>query len=299
MHLSLCPSSRGGLGADVTVTNSPLGGITNSATGDTVWSQPENIKVSDGSNATASVGILASGTTHWLQPTNFHFNIPSNALIKGIEAFIKRGASQGTVTDSTVHIVKNESVITTTNKARSGNWPTTAAVTTYGGPTDLWGQSWMAADVNNPTGFSWVISASLGGGVSFGASAEVDHMYLAVTYSVPPTISNDGGASNILATSADLNGNLTSTGTAATAVYVYWGTNDAGTVKGEWVNTNYFGVRNLGLLTTNITGLIANNTYYYRSYATNAAGEDWADSSAIFTTVYTARGTVIEIRSDH
>ena len=43
-------------------------------------------------------------------------------------------------------------------------------------------------------------------------------------------------ATNVMASSAWMNGVLNATGTAATVVYVYWGTNDGGTNKANWKN---------------------------------------------------------------
>ncbi|TFH17976.1 MAG: DUF2341 domain-containing protein [Lentisphaerales bacterium] len=90
--------------------------------------------------------------------------------------------------------------------------------------------------------------------------------------------------SNITATSADPNGYMSSTGTAPTEVYVFWGTNDYGAGKSLWANTNYYGYREIGLLITNVTGLIPSTLYYYRYYATNINGDAWAPSSTNFVT---------------
>ena len=58
--------------------------------------------------------------------------------------------------------------------------------------------------------------------------------------SIPPTVYNAPGATNVLAVTADLKGTLISTGTAPTQVWVYWGTNNAGQTK-TWAFTNDFG----------------------------------------------------------
>ncbi len=100
-----------------------------------------------------------------------------------------------------------------------------------------------------------------------------------------PQVSNAGGATNVLVASAWLNGMLLSTGSAETVVYVYWGTTNGETNKGDWGAWTNFGVGIEGeTLTTNVS-VMENTTYYYRFYATNAAGDEgWADASAIFTT---------------
>ena len=102
-----------------------------------------------------------------------------------------------------------------------------------------------------------------------------------------PVINNAGGATNVLPTSAWLNGTLVDTGTASTAVSVYWGPADGVTTKAAWTNRCDFGPCVAGQsLTTNLAGLAQDTTYYYRFYATNTAGDDaWADASAWFATL--------------
>jgi len=100
-----------------------------------------------------------------------------------------------------------------------------------------------------------------------------------------PQVSNAGGATNVLATSAWLNGMLLSTGTAESVVYVYWGTSNGVTNKGNWGAWTNFGAGvEWQALTTNVS-VNPNTTYYYRFYATNAAGDEgWASDSAVFLT---------------
>lgn len=96
-----------------------------------------------------------------------------------------------------------------------------------------------------------------------------------VVDNLPPT--------NVLATSACMNGFLSTTGASPTYVTLYWGTNDA--VTGAWQYTNAFAeAQPVGSLTTNITGLTAATVYYYRYYATNAAGDRWASTTKSFAT---------------
>ncbi len=100
-----------------------------------------------------------------------------------------------------------------------------------------------------------------------------------------PTITNASSASNIASTSARLNGEITSTGNENPTVTVYYGTTDGGTIPGNWTNHVDLGSKGLGTFYTDIPGLIPNTPYYYRCYATNSAGSDWADTSAQFTTL--------------
>ena len=102
-----------------------------------------------------------------------------------------------------------------------------------------------------------------------------------------PQVNNASGATNIALTSAWLNGTLITNGASAAAVFVCWGTSDAGTNAGPvfWANTNTWPAPQLpGAFTTNQTGLSSNATYYYRFAASNAAGMAWASTSPFFMT---------------
>jgi hypothetical protein len=96
-------------------------------------------------------------------------------------------------------------------------------------------------------------------------------------------VNNGAGASDLTMTSATLNGELNAVD-GLTHVWVYWGANDAMTLKWAWAETEYLGVRAVGSLSTNITGLFADKTYHYRFYASNATWDAWAPETAVFRT---------------
>ncbi len=98
-----------------------------------------------------------------------------------------------------------------------------------------------------------------------------------------PTVSNNGGASNVTLSSADLCGSLIATGTAATGVEVLWGPTDGETNREAWAFTNVFaGSQTPGFLVTNIALPASNTFYYYTYHATNSRGESWAAPSELF-----------------
>ena len=98
-----------------------------------------------------------------------------------------------------------------------------------------------------------------------------------------PLVAN-AGATNVLSTTADLVGNVTATGTSATAVSVYWDTTDRGTNR-LWTYTNGpMTATALGVTTNAATGLSSNTTYWFTYYATNSMGESWATPSLSFKT---------------
>ena len=101
-----------------------------------------------------------------------------------------------------------------------------------------------------------------------------------------PEITNAGGATNVTGQTAWLNGLLTSTGTAATTVFAFWGPEDKEDDKDTWAHWTNFGERAEGeALTTNIAGLIPETWYYYRVYASNEHGSVWGTPSSAFKAV--------------
>ncbi len=103
-------------------------------------------------------------------------------------------------------------------------------------------------------------------------------------------IDNDTGATDLAIGSATLNGYLSRTN-GPTYVWVFWGATDGGTNKpgtgpGAWSNTvDFVTPQAVGPLTTGVSGLAADTTYYYRYYASNATWEAWASGSASFATL--------------
>jgi hypothetical protein len=96
-------------------------------------------------------------------------------------------------------------------------------------------------------------------------------------------------AQNITSTAARLRGTLVATGTSPPTVRLYWGRTDGGTAVAAWQN-----VASIGNLATpqdfqaDISGLTAGLTYYFRAYAANAQGEDWAPQTVPFATTVAA-----------
>jgi hypothetical protein len=93
------------------------------------------------------------------------------------------------------------------------------------------------------------------------------------------TVSNLPAA--VMGSSAALSGWLSQGvyGDEQAAVWVFWGRQDGGTVRGNWedgrmvrVNTNF----NPTTFRTTVEGLAPQTNYYFRFYATNASGEAWA-----------------------
>ncbi|MBN1670751.1 MAG: DUF11 domain-containing protein [Kiritimatiellae bacterium] len=99
-----------------------------------------------------------------------------------------------------------------------------------------------------------------------------------------PFVDNNGGASDVTAGSATLNGELLDEGRGAITISLFWGDDDAGTNAPDWDYEAVLGLTPLGAFSTNVTGLTTNTTYYYRSFASNATQMAWASSTTNFTT---------------
>jgi formylglycine-generating enzyme len=109
---------------------------------------------------------------------------------------------------------------------------------------------------------------------------KADGSIAAFDVSSPEPMISNSGATEVTLISATLNGILWSAGKSPTAVFVHWGTNDCGATAVGWNHVQAFGVSAAGLLSTNITGLIKNATYFYRFHASNSYGNVWADVSS-------------------
>lgn len=103
---------------------------------------------------TSGTTVAGVGNTAWTSPGNITLDDSSYASIS--DSF--GGAS---VVDNVVSLVKADGSIGTTNKASAIVWDTTDTIATYGGQTDLWGETWSPADINNAN-FGAVLSAKVG-----------------------------------------------------------------------------------------------------------------------------------------
>ncbi|MGN6641648.1 MAG: DUF2341 domain-containing protein, partial [Verrucomicrobiota bacterium] len=117
------------------------------------------------------------------------------------------------------------------------------------------------------------------------ASNQTFLTYGAVTNLVNTTAVANASADTVTFNSATLNGILLWTNTSPTHVSIYWGDSDGGTNAGAWANVALLGARPLGAFSNTVSGLSASTVYYFRSFASNAVEQVWADSTATFTTL--------------
>jgi hypothetical protein len=117
-------------------------------------------------------------------------------------------------------------------------------------------------------------------------SSGLDAFVARISPSPTPTasVTNGSGATSIMATTAILHGNLTSTGSEETTVTIYGGPSDGLENPDNWESHTHLGIRSAGPFSLGVTGLPPDATYYYRCAATNASGTAWAPSSYQFAT---------------
>lgn len=99
-----------------------------------------------------------------------------------------------------------------------------------------------------------------------------------------PSIDN-GVAAGMTGSSAILNGRLLAGEPGPNnAVTIYWGMTDGGTIPGAWSTSANLGLLSIGPLATNISGLAASTTYFFRYFASNGSGTAWAPVTSSFMT---------------
>jgi hypothetical protein len=138
------------------------------------------------------------------------------------------------------------------------------------------------------SGFSFPSSAG-----TLPISEQLYHLmagWAAVTVTAP-TVTNSP-VSDKTQTSATLNGGVTAVGLENPTVIIYWGGTDGGTDPYAWGPSVNLGTKGAVPFSTDIAGLTPGTLYYYRCFAANSGGSDWADSSESFTTSVLSAPTV-------
>lgn len=113
-------------------------------------------------------------------------------------------------------------------------------------------------------------------------TSDTDTVTIEVINPESPSVSN-GSATDITRSGATVSGSLTDGNIAE--LRLYWGTTDGGTTIANWEQVSSFPESTEGTYPVELTGLAAGTTYFYRWYATNAAGSEWASSTSSLTTV--------------
>ena len=101
---------------------------------------------------------------------------------------------------------------------------------------------------------------------------------LSADYSPPAS------ATNVTIDSAGVGAELLNVGQGPTTIIVYYGTSDGGTNSTAWEDNLFLGARPEGPVDAVLTGLRPETDYYYRYFAINSVGSDWASETYTFRT---------------
>jgi hypothetical protein len=184
------PTFDGGFNATVAGTtvgpNSPAAASGNTGAGTVAWLNPGNVFALDGAFASFPIsGGFTFYVSKQLQASNYGFAIPPGSTIVGISAavYVKQSYAVGprftNITDDQVYLMKAGAVVGA-NRANNTDWTNTVAPQIYGGPNDLWGTTWLPADINNlGFGLSFVAFAPNAPG---GSDGYVDYISITVYY---------------------------------------------------------------------------------------------------------------------
>ena len=145
------------------------------------WTDINNVHQAD--ETFASFGDLAGsiGThTDYLLATNFGFLLPAGTVITGIKVEVKCFDPNARTSDFSVRIVKT-GTISGSEKATGTPYPATNNYMTYGGPTDLWGETWDYKFIDDNK-FGVAIAAQRNTNDDMATAGQVDHIRITVYY---------------------------------------------------------------------------------------------------------------------
>lgn len=184
--------------------NAPGTAANNTAVGTKAWTNPNNATSSDNVRTYCSMSAAGGvGHSNYLDLTGFGFTIPAGATINGVTVAIERYADSATslsymsVEDEVVSLVKGGTVSGDNKAATTTMWPNGSgaeAAVSYGGVSDLWGNTFTADDINSST-FGIVLQIKLVNNSGKGKRvlyAYVDFISITITYT-----EGGGGASAV------------------------------------------------------------------------------------------------------
>lgn len=166
----------------VSVTLNPSNCVNVTGIGTLAWINPAFAVSSN--NAFATISLSDFQTSNYLRCTGYGFAIPVGATISGITVRVERKASNTTVQDAAMRLVRDASgapAIQTTDRSTTTVYTTVDASEPHGGVADLWGAVWTPADINS-VNFGTAFAAKKPGSAGGARTVSVDHMPITVTY---------------------------------------------------------------------------------------------------------------------
>ena len=204
-------------------------GSDDSSRGSNTWSNPTNVQAGGSTYATVDFTSSAFAESHWLKGLNPGFSVPASSTINGVEVEVVCGNFSGTPTNPAfsdlgdqAKLVKGGAISGTGQSLPTGLNEGTAGTYTIGGPTNLWGLTLTAGDVNAPTfGFALILRWKRLSGTF---TANIDSFRItvyytpAVTRDLPSAASVSAPVSRDLASGAALSAPVSRNVTSAAAL---------------------------------------------------------------------------------
>jgi hypothetical protein len=147
------------------------------------WTNAPQAYVSDDQYATASQSGLGS---KWQSYHHFGFTVPSHATILGVEVALEHYEDTVDTADGRfyVRVVKPD----TSYGEKEVTLSTSETTAIYGTISDLWGLSLSPSDINDD---NFIIDVGIESYAGKSIAANLDHLEVKVTYSIPNTFTGD------------------------------------------------------------------------------------------------------------
>ncbi|HMK27382.1 MAG TPA: hypothetical protein VK483_15225 [Chitinophagaceae bacterium] len=145
------------------------------------WINISNVGLDD--EIYASFGNIpgtAGSHTDYLLTNNYGFTLPAGTIINGIKVEMKCSDPNSRTSDYSVRIVKT-GAIAGVEKAAGTPYPSSDGYITYGGPTDLWGETWDYKFIDDNK-FGVAIAAQRNNSDDVVTGGQVDHIRITVYY---------------------------------------------------------------------------------------------------------------------
>jgi len=248
---------------------------------DRSWSDVDYARIDGG--LYAYVNLEDTGSNHdiysdRLQCWDYDFNLPSGAVITGIEVAIEHYAeTDNDITDVEVMLMK-DGVRVGSNKANPSHWDNNLETFTYGGDGDWWGTTWSEADVeDHDFGVSLAI---VNDDPSDWIWARVDYMSIKVYYSTGTAPAVTTHPSDQPITYGDV-ATFSAAASGSPAPTVKWQV-DTGSGWTDIANGGVYSDATTGTLTLT-KAPVSYSGYLYRAVFTNGIAPDANSNSALLT----------------
>lgn len=166
-----------------------------------LWANPVNASAAD--NAFTTVTLKNKKHSNLLIATNWGFSvgsgtnqIPSIAVINGIEVDIKMKGSNHSLRDYRIQLRKNSSTPSNDLSRTNSAWPQISSYVKFGSSTNMWGLTWTPAEIAAST-FGVEIAAA---GRTLAGTAMIDHIKITVYFNLRFYFSKSAGNLTTLAT---------------------------------------------------------------------------------------------------